>query len=467
MTTQVKGINPLMNYVSVKQAGNAAGSQAENFMDTFSKASGKPGVQDMASANDKTAKSLQVKVKHTDKRSLDSSNATVEADSVQNTDVNRPAEDAVQLAGEALVQEVAQELGLSVEDVEAAMEALGLTMIDLLNPDNMTQLVLTLKDADMLTVMTDEGLYSSLKNLLSTVNEVVSALQEETGLTQEELEAILEEAASKKDIPQEETDLRGIESENRQKMPEGKNDYTVTVKRDGEVVEVSVKADGNSKEESAELISKKVQEPEETADSKKEGSSQKDSSSRGSSTYNNVLLDNLLNRGNVSTTDAVFDNTMAEHTTGTQDIMNQIMDYMKVQVKSDLTQMEIRLHPASLGTVNIHITSKDGVITAQFLTQNEAVKAAIESQLVQLKSNFEEQGLKVEAVEVAVESHQFERNLNGDGSGQEQAGEGKKKGARRINLNELNPENEAELNEEDQIAVEMMTVGGSTVDYTA
>ena len=106
------------------------------------------------------------------------------------------------------------------------------------------------------------------------------------------------------------------------------------------------------------------------------------------------------------------------------------------------------------------------MITAQFLTQNEAVKSVLESQIVQLKSSFEEQGIKVEAVEVTVESHAFERNLSGEGNGKQQPQEGKKKGVRKLNLNEMNPEEET-LEEDDRLAVEMMAAGGGTVDFTA
>ncbi len=471
MSTPIKGINPLMNYVSTKQTGSTPGNLAGSFSDTFSKASGQTDIQDTSLSNDNAVKSSQIKVSRTDKRGLDTkdSSAETKADNVQSSGVDKATEDAVNKAGAELVNEVSQELGIPVEEVEAAMETLGLTMADLLNPNNMTQLVLTLKGADMLTVMTDEGLYNSLKNLLAKVNETVNALQEQTGLTQEEIAAILEQAAPKEAQPQANNHVKALGAENAEAVPEEQKNYTVTVERDGEVVEINVKADGSDKEESPELISKKVEAPEEEkSDSPKDGSSQKDSSSHGSNVYNNVLLESLLNRSNTTAAaDAVFESTMTGQTANTQDIMNQIMDYMKVQIKADMTQMEIQLHPASLGTVNVNITSKDGVITAQFLTQNEAVKAAIESQIVQLRNNFEEQGLKVEAVEVTVESHQFERNLNGDGSGQEQAQQGKKKGIRKINLNELNPESEAELNEEEQIAVAMMTADGSTVDFTA
>lgn len=471
MSTPVKGINPLMNYVSTKQTGSTSGNLAGSFSDTFSKASGQTDIQDTSLSNDNAVKSSQIKVSRTDKRGLDTkdSSAETKADNVQSSGVDKATEDAVNKAGEELVNEVSQELGIPVEEVEAAMETLGLTLADLLNPDNMTQLVLTLKGADMLTVMTDEGLYNSLKNLLGKINETVNVLQEQTGLTQEEIAAILEQAAPKEEQAQANNYVKAVSAQDTEAVPEEQKNYTVTVERDGEVVEINVKADGSDKEESPELISKKVEAPEEEkSDSPKDGSSQKDSSSHGSNVYNNVLLESLLNRSNTTAAaDAVFESTMTGQTANTQDIVNQIMDYMKVQIKADMTQMEIQLHPASLGTVNINITSKDGVITAQFLTQNEAVKAAIESQIVQLRNNFEEQGLKVESVEVTVESHQFERNLNGDGSGQEQAQQGKKKNIRKINLNELNPESEAELNEEEQIAVAMMTADGSTVDFTA
>lgn len=471
MSTQVKGINPLMNYVSTKQTGSMSGNLTGSFSDTFSKASGQTDIQNTSLSNDNAVKGSQVKVSRTDKRGLDTKDgsAKTKTDNVQSFGADKAAEDAVHKAGEELLKEVSQELGIPIEEVEAAMETLGLTMADLLNPDNMTQLVLALEGADMLTVMTDEGLYNSLKNLLGKINETVNALQEQTGLTQEEIAAILEQAVPGEEKSQVNNHVKAVSAQDAEAVPGDQKNYTVTVERDGEAVEINVKADGSNKEESSELISEKAEVSEnEKSDSPKDGSSQRDSSSRGSNIYNNVLLESLLNRSDTTAVaDAAFESAMTSQTANTQDIMNQIMDYMKVQIKTDMTQMEIQLHPASLGTLNINITSKDGVITAQFLTQNEAVKAAIESQIVQLRNNFEEQGLKVEAVEVTVESHQFERNLNGDGSGQEQAREGRKKGVRKINLNGLDFESEAELNEEEQIAVAMMTADGSTVDFTA
>ena len=70
--------------------------------------------------------------------------------------------------------------------------------------------------------------------------------------------------------------------------------------------------------------------------------------------------------------------------------MRQIMDYMKVSVKADSSELEMQLHPQSLGTLHIQMASRNGVVTANFIAQNETVKAALESQMVQLKENFAE-----------------------------------------------------------------------------
>ena len=107
-------------------------------------------------------------------------------------------------------------------------------------------------------------------------------------------------------------------------------------------------------------------------------------------------------------------------------------------------------------------------MTAVFTTENEMVRAALESQMVTLKENFAQQGIKVEAVEVTVASHAFEQNLNGDEShANEQSAPEKRRGSRRITLSDLTMDNpEEELSDEDRIVAEMMRENGNTVDYT-
>ena len=142
----------------------------------------------------------------------------------------------------------------------------------------------------------------------------------------------------------------------------------------------------------------------------------------------------------------------------TNQIMDQIVEYMKFNLKPEMQEMEMQLHPASLGTVHVQIAAKDGVITAQFAAQNETVKAVLETQ----------QGIKVEAVEVTVANHAYGEQFGGEREA-EQNGQNAKKSARRISLNldEMEGEGLEELDDSERIAVEMMQANGNTVDYTA
>ena len=79
----------------------------------------------------------------------------------------------------------------------------------------------------------------------------------------------------------------------------------------------------------------------------------------------------------VAKTDAV---TMS-YTTTTESVMNQIQDTIRVMQTQDMTEMELQLHPASLGNLRIQIAAKEGVITATFTTENETVRAALKTNL--------------------------------------------------------------------------------------
>lgn len=152
----------------------------------------------------------------------------------------------------------------------------------------------------------------------------------------------------------------------------------------------------------------------------------------------------------------------------TEDIMRQLMDYMKVSVKPDASDLEMQLHPQSLGNVQIHIANKEGTITAQFTTENEAVRATLEGQMIQLKERFEEQGIKVETIEVTVETHSFDQNLGQNQSQGEEGYNGQQRKVTRSILDTSISEEEMELlSDEDKLKLRMMESNGNQVDYKA
>ena len=356
-----------------------------------------------------------------------------------------------------LVEDIAEKMDMTPEEVEKAMEILGLTAVELFDTDNLKQLLLSLSgNTDEMALLTDETLYGNLQDLLGTVEESLTTLQEELGLSDEEMEALMKQMLAGQDGT-------GVVEEPEVNL-EGMKDYTVSVQKDGETVQVKVTVDDESGNKSVQESvtgtsakevqdSQKMQERDASAGNGREGR-------EGQA---------LLQAEAPAEIPEVPAEAPAEYRSmQTQEIMNQIVEYMKINVKADTQTMELQLHPASLGTVNVQIVAKDGGLTAHFTTQNETVRAVIETQLIQLKHQFEEQGIKVDAVEVTVANHAYGEQFSQDGGNTEQDQSKASKGRRRINLDQLEGEEELEeMEDSDRIAVEMMQANGGTVDYMA
>ncbi|MGE5417119.1 MAG: flagellar hook-length control protein FliK, partial [Acidobacteriota bacterium] len=87
----------------------------------------------------------------------------------------------------------------------------------------------------------------------------------------------------------------------------------------------------------------------------------------------------------------------------TKDIMNQIVQKAEVMVKDNKSAITIDLKPEFLGKLQISLSVQDGVVTARFTTENQNVKQLLEGGLSQLKSVFENNGIKLEKAEVNVD----------------------------------------------------------------
>ncbi|MBD5485095.1 MAG: hypothetical protein HDR18_06165 [Lachnospiraceae bacterium] len=371
------------------------------------------------------------------------------------------AVEEIEETAKELVQEIAKEMDVTPEEVEEAMAVLGLTAVQLFDTDNLKQLLLQITgNTDELSLVTDEALYGNLQNLLGAVEESLGSLAEELGMTEDEVNALMEqmiadagEAAEAEDMP--EVNLEGMK------------DYTVSVQKDGKTVQVKVTVDDASGNKSVqEEVTDTPKTEVQTGHRTRERNASADSGKGDGSHAGNAFLQTLDKAMETGETPEPVN--VEYRSVQTEDIMNQIMDYMKINLKAESQEMELQLHPASLGTVGVQIAAKDGVITAHFTTQNETVRAVIETQLIQLKNQFEEQGIKVDAVEVTVANHAYGQQF----SQEQENTDGKQgkasKSTRRINLDELGEEAELdEMEDSERIAVEMMQANGSTVDYTA
>ncbi len=481
-STPVKDMSSIMNFVGPKNvpAPNSAGDVSGGFGGAMNRASGRLNEKQTVEAPVNKAPETGQQPKATEQ--VKTNEAVSPKDEPKN-DMQTAEEtlNKVEAAGNEAVKAVAEELGISEEEVLAALEAMGLSPISLLEPQNLTDVVLQLTGEDALALVTNEELYTQVNELNREVSEITGQLMEETGLTPEDLTAVLEQAAKPaEEVPEEQPKFNEPVKDvnNKPIVPEeAEKEIKIVIEKNGEVTEVTAKADakGNvsaTKEVSttpAETVT--AEKPEEQTGGQTDNKQQKQSSDHGEQEMagRSSLLESLLqNKTQTQTVEAPMETMPVLETPDTEQIMRQILDYMKIQLKPEMNQLEMQLHPASLGTINIQIASKEGVITAQFTAQNDVVKAVIEGQLVELKDSMRAQGIKVEAVEVNVQSQSFDSNL-WQGKGDNNGGyEPHKRNTRRINLNDLNLEElPEEMTEEEQLATEMMKENGGTVDYTA
>ena len=373
---------------------------------------------------------------------------TAEDDTMDSEDLEK-VQEVVGTIVQTLIQQITDTFSVSEEELQGTMEQLGMTEADLTDPAKLNELLMTISGAkDSFALLTDENLYSNVKEIMDLQKDLTGQAQEELQLTpekwQEAVTQITQETVTEPVI--------AVETERTE-------DVTVTTK--GSVADTTdaVTVQVTDTEEKAPVQN--------TQENKTEDSGSRQEHN-DSGQHGNLLLQNLK-EDNFLTQLQQTAQTEDTRTADTQDIMRQIMDYMKVSVKTDSSELEMQLHPQSLGTLHIQMASKNGVVTANFITQNETVKAALESQMVQLKESFAEQGVKVEAIEVTVQTHQFEQNLEqgrGHNGNQENEAGVSRKRSRRINLNAAFAEEEPQT-EEDRIAADMMSANGNTVDFTA
>ena len=403
-----------------------------------------------------TDETLRADTQEVDSTNVDE-NITV-TNETKGAEADTKLQNAIDEAGKELVNQIADELGITEDDVVEAMQVLGLMAVDLLNPANMAQMLTQLSgQEDTIDLITDTDIYTSLQDLMEGAESMKDGLMNEFDLSEEELQAGISDA--KENFMQTMNDLE--ENAN--------SGVDTVVNEDANVKELK---DTKTNAPQSEAFSKEPVVEEKTVEittqSSKEGGNKNSlqSGAESSNLFNQVMNNIADAAADVTGSDMVSYADRAQM----ENIIRQITEKITISAKNEETSMELQLHPASLGNVNILLTSgKDGIV-AKFTAQNQLVKEAVEAQMVQLQQKFDEQGIKVTSIEVTIASHGFEQNLeqgNERGSGEAQT-EKRVKSLRRINLADLETEDEIEeQSDAERIALQMMAANGNMVDFSA
>lgn len=392
------------------------------------------------------------------------------------------------------------ELGVTDEEITMAMDALGLNFSDLMNRQNLTALIQNLTGEDVGTLFLSEA----FQNIMAEVTELTDSLCSELGISKEELVAMCERLTS--------TDVKtDVEFE---KVPDDMVADTVNLNETTTNVETSVKAENGNEEKVQGLVTEEASTdittqaeavPEETtlknASQEKEekvvGSElenlddeiqvkevemQTSSENENAFEKNSSQSETPIIRTEMGTTAQpsqqaieflVQDQNVQAYTTqnvNVADIIEQVAKNVRVTLSAGITTMEMQLNPENLGRLHLSVSETEGVVHAKILTQTEIVKEALEMQLADLRQSLNQQGVKVDAIEITVATHEFEQNLDGSANQQEQMQqqmeETQKQARRNLNLNDLEGLQEV-MSEDEALAAQIMKDNGNQVDFTA
>lgn len=365
------------------------------------------------------------------------------ADTSSISDVNSKADnkdvtDTVKEVCEDIKDAIKEEFDVSDEDIKVAMELLGLTALDLLSTAKVAELIEQLTGTDALTLITNEDMMQSFNNIINVVDEANADIAGMLGVKTEEVGIVLGQNDIAPVVNSEDTAKQDNVKESDAKNADDNINQTV-----------------DNQESLSEVLAKKITTE---SDGKAKNNMSESNEANNKVTYADVA-DNMI----FNITDTFADIITEDISTVKEaDIVNQVIDSVKLMASRELTSMEVMLNPEHLGSVHITVTARNGIVSAQIAAQNEQVKTALENQMVTLREQFESQGLKVDAVEITVMAHSFEAGQN-FGQSESERKQGESKVHRKLDLSSFDDELEEDL----ESTAPAPKAEGSSVEYLA
>ncbi|MBR6307631.1 MAG: flagellar hook-length control protein FliK [Lachnospiraceae bacterium] len=364
--------------------------------------------------------------------------------------------DTVKEAVSSVFEALKEEFEVTDEEILQALENLGLTPIAVLDVQLLPEITAELEGAeDILSIMTDEPLYESLMTVEDKAAAAVETLLNDAEIDPEAFKEAIKDIERKPEAEKPVMPIKADAESSKEAQTVALEDK-ISIKIDRALTRTEVKK--NSEVNLNNNVTEETEFKPITSDFKRSDFFDR-SKDQGPKDNPMNFVNNLLNKAVEAMNEA--SETVSYTTFDARNILNQITDAIKVDISPETSEINLRLHPESLGTVSVKVSANhEGVLTARFTAQNESVKAIIESQAIVLKETLEAKGVTVEAVEVTVQSHEFERNLSDSQSrrGNNNSSEGSKK--KSIGGIELDEDVTTDTPEE-KLARAMMAAGGN------
>jgi len=345
------------------------------------------------------------------------------------------------ISGELVEDIVKDVLKLDDDQMDAILAAMGITVLQLLDPQILQQFVLTAEGAgDITDMLTSEMMLADYQMILQQFAQMP--------------EGVSEILAQMEPVSEDDANLQGILQELTAVKPE-----QAPVVSDGEVLQKAV----NTQEPA--ILGRTP-----SSDSSKTMSGESNASSTESfvqtsqpQTDASVEAVPFAQQFDLQGAREVQDAPMPNQSV---QIIEQIVRQIRVSVTDTTSTMEMQLNPERLGKVLLTISAKEGMMTANFTVQTEEARLALESQMYQLRDTLEQKEIKVEAVSISVSDFSFAQGGGDDADSKNlEQGDGK---SRRFQFEDSEEEaQEASDKEAERVRKSVMRDHGGSVDFTA
>lgn len=411
--------------------------------------------------------------------------------SIKTASKNSPTESEVKKITDdissQIVEKVTDDLDISEDELNNAMQLLGLTAMDLINPANLSALYCEVtgnaSDPQALVLNADfTALFNDVSQVASENDAQLDLLSQLTASDDGEiLDADIVSSADTTDTNEStgsvNTPEKTVDSSYDDTAASGQNindtaDEAVKV-YDGSTQDSSYQNsdEGTSSGETGNGITSD-ENTEKTQSKSQVDSSFDDSGERVLHHEDGAHSDNSVLHASVSeqlNTDTSFEMSQSQSRlrVDTTDIIRQIVDSMSISNTTEESAINLQLTPESLGRMYINVSQKNSEISARIAVSNEAVKEALQTQMVNLKEALNNSGIRVNEVEITVASHEFERNLEQGAANDSRQQE---------STNSYNGSNSSgsgtdsdmmQDRAEERLVTQIMRDNGNSVDFTA
>ena len=350
----------------------------------------------------------------------------------ENTDNAVATEKAAESLPEQVENEVkaklAEVLDIPVEELDAILVALSIQLVDLLTQENLSEFMQAVHKAaspvELLNVPDIGQTFGDVKDILADVKDILEQI--EGLLVQPDEVDMPVDARMKAEAPTEEAQLVTNEqakvetnaaTETSQIRPEVqaeavRTEVVATAVAEPEAKEPRIVADAQVEEVTQEQTdlpaSQTVAAAQQSGAGNLEGEMQNGETVKG---YTAEGIATTSFKDAVQYAQSVARTTAQMRLTNPQEVIGQLLDRMRADVRGGISEVRITLHPESLGDVTLRVATQNGVVTAHFVAENQRVKEIIEANLERLKDALSEQGVEVSSLEVEVGLSRREQQL--------------------------------------------------------